>query len=116
MQHDTISQFDASTEGEEGVFPVNIHKKALKIAPSLTLLGLGGSVPSFTYEGKHVWDGFPYDNDKKFGEHLNHVLELVDADESEHPEESYIIMTHNGPLRSSKPPSTYSLMCNNRNE
>lgn len=76
--------------------------RSIKIAPGLTLFGLGGSVPSFTHEGKQVWDGFPYVTDEKFGEDLSQLLDSVVADESTHPEESFIIMTHNGPLCSSE--------------
>ena len=98
--------FDTNTEEEE-ISPINVHLKSIKIAHGLTLFGLGGSVPSFTYEGEQVWEGFPYVSDEKFAEDLSRLLDPVVADESTQPEESYIIMTHNGPLCSSEPPHSF---------
>lgn len=103
LQHDTISQYETNAEEAEETFPINVHLKSVNLAPGLVLFGMGGSVPALTYDAKEVWSGFPYVNDKKFGEDLSRLLDPVVADESIPPEESYIVMTHNGPIRSSEP-------------
>lgn len=72
------------------------------MAPNLIVLGLGGSIPSFTPEGQPVWEGFPYDSDEKFGEDVRQLLDAVIADEAMSPKDTYILMTHNGPSNSSE--------------
>ena len=78
-----------------------MHLRKVQIANKLHLLGLGGSVPSFC-EGKQHWEGFPYTTDKEFGVELAELLDPVIQDESTPLEESYIIMTHDGPNCSSE--------------
>jgi len=89
---------------EEGgaSFPMNVHIKSTRIAPNLTLLGLGGSVPSFTPEGQQVWEGFPYETDDKFSIDVKLLLDPVVADDTLPTKETFLLMTHNGPSRSSE--------------
>lgn len=58
-------------------------------------------MPAFM-EGKQLWEGFPYTSDKQFGEVLGSVLDPVVEQEDIPPGDSYIIMTHDGPNKSSK--------------
>ena len=69
--------------------------------PGLHLLGYGGSIPGFA-EGKQVWQSFPFDSDKQFGEGLKSLLDPVVEQEDVPATDSYIFMTHNGPSNSSK--------------
>ena len=80
---------------------MNVHSRKVEIAPGLALLGVGGSVPSFK-DGKLFWEGFPYSSDKLFGEAVAKLLDPIIEDENTPPGESYILMTHNGPNKSSK--------------
>lgn len=63
-------------------------------------------MPSYQ-EGKKLWEGFPYNSDDEFGKDLAKVLEPVVHQEHIPPAESYILMTHDGPNKSSK----FSLSC-----
>lgn len=81
---------------------MNVHMKSVRVAPNLTLLGLGGSVPSFTPEGQQVWEGYPYQSDDKFGEDVRQLLDPVVNSEATPPKETYLLMTHNGPRNSSE--------------
>lgn len=101
MQHDTMSHFEITSSLPENIeFPFNVHSRKIQIAPHLSLLGLGGSVPSFC-NGKELWEGFPYSTDEKFGEELSGLLDPVIEQKGISPGESYIIMTHVGPAKSS---------------
>ena len=81
---------------------MNVHAIPTRIAPNLTLLGFGGSVPSFTPEGQQVWEGFPYDSDDKFSGDVKLLLDEVVSNDAIPPKETLLLMTHNGPSNSSE--------------
>lgn len=102
MQHDTMSHYEISPSLPDSIeYPLNVHTRRVKLAPSLFLVGVGGSVPSFV-EGKELWEGYPYSSDKQFGEVLSAVLDPVLEQEDLPRGDSYIIMTHDGPNKCSK--------------
>lgn len=104
LQHDTLSHFTKPPSLPGSIdYPLNVHSRKVQIAPNLILLGFGGSVPGFV-DGKKVWEGFPFTSDKQFGEELGGLLDPVVEQDDVPAEDSYIIMTHDGPNNSSKIP------------
>lgn len=45
----------------------NMHGRRMEISEGLDLIGFGGSTPGYV-EGKEVWSGYPYKNDKDLSE------------------------------------------------
>lgn len=83
------------------VYPLNVHSRKVTIAPKLHLLGFGGSVPAFQ-DGKELWKGFPYNSDAEFAKPLSEFLDPILEEEMVSLVDTYILMTHVGPAKSSK--------------
>ena len=74
----------------------------MTVAPHLSLVAIGGSVPGYRNGEKH-WDSFPYSDDSAFAADLDKVLNPVFDDETVlEQRDAVVVMTHNGPDQSSK--------------
>ena len=106
LQHDVLPVFKASEVSptlipSQPSFPCNMHLKRTTIAPSLHLLGLGGSVPGYQ-GGEMIWEGFPYTNYSEMDADVHKLLDPVFFEDTSclSANDAVILMTHVGPAES----------------
>ncbi|KAL0210784.1 hypothetical protein P9112_009082 [Eukaryota sp. TZLM1-RC] len=74
----------------ENILRICTHKKRTLITPGLSIIGLNGSVPSYTDDAL-IYEGHPYADDNAFGKDLEESLSLALENEQ------VILLTHSGP-------------------
>jgi len=77
----------------------NIHKRSYPLTEKLTIVGHGGSVPTWNdpeTEADLKYIGFPYSHESELREDLKHSESLI-AEFSTKPEDQILFMTHAGP-------------------
>uniref|UniRef100_A0A7S1C9Z9 Calcineurin-like phosphoesterase domain-containing protein n=1 Tax=Bicosoecida sp. CB-2014 TaxID=1486930 RepID=A0A7S1C9Z9_9STRA len=60
--HDPVSMCDLESPPQLTSHSTSAHNRAVRIAPGLSVVGFGGSVPAYQ-DGKQRWLGFPYTED-----------------------------------------------------
>ncbi|GAM24016.1 hypothetical protein SAMD00019534_071910 [Acytostelium subglobosum LB1] len=83
-------------------FSTNVHKRCIRLAPDLVLMGLGGSLPGYR-DGKQHWVGYPYQTDEQLSVdlHVTYKEAQSGADPILKDTDSILLMTHVGPHSSS---------------
>jgi Icc-related predicted phosphoesterase len=137
--HDPKSLFDSNDTPTLTIKSINLHRKSLKLANDLYLVGLGGAVPTiesnlkvadkkFTLfsdiSNKVTFPGYPYNDnhdnpdyaksDNLYGDDLNGLFKHVSTTVGEANTTKgikYILLTHNGPFYSTTSVGTFDGKC-----
>ncbi|XP_065840649.1 uncharacterized protein [Oscarella lobularis] len=101
--HDPITTFDLNASPMTST-SMNLHRKCMRLAGNLCIIGFGGSIPAFK-DSKLHWEGFPFETEEDLAKELDPLLQFkplpsgsnrLDAIEEG---DSVILMTHFGPSR-----------------
>ena len=100
-QEDTNSkQLIIEELASKNIKAYNLHNKAMEVAKNLTIIGHGGSVPSWwdrTTMTKQKYVGFPYNSDNEYKDGFQTTLNHIEDHVKNKKDQSLILMTHIGP-------------------